>query len=45
MNNEHRQRTILDVPRYIKYAREESVLGNYEKSLKIYSKIIKIINR
>lgn len=42
MNIPHK-RTILDLPRYIKDAREKAVLGKYELSLEQYKKCLKLI--
>lgn len=38
------QHTILDLPKYIKHARQKAVTGEYIKSLEIYKKILKIIS-
>lgn len=43
MNNQHKHRTILDLPRYIKDAREKAVLGKYELSFEQYKKCLKLI--
>ena len=37
-------KSILDLPNYIKAAREYSMLGGYKKSLEVYKKIFKIID-
>ena len=37
-------KSILDLPNYIKAAREVSLLGGYKKSLEIYKKIFRIID-
>ena len=37
-------KSILDLPNYIKAAREVSLLGGYQKSLEIYKKIFRIID-
>jgi katanin p60 ATPase-containing subunit A1 len=40
MNN----KSILDLPKYIKVARELSLYGSYKKSLELYKKIFRIID-
>ena len=37
-------KSILDLPKYIKAARELSLLGGYEKSLELYKKIFRIMD-
>jgi katanin p60 ATPase-containing subunit A1 len=37
-------KSILDLPKYIKAARELSLLGGYEKSLELYKKIFRILD-
>ena len=41
MSHKH---TIIDIPKYIKHARETAAIGEYDKSLELYRKILKIIN-
>ena len=38
------EKTIIDLPNYIKAAREISLLGGYKKSLETYKKIFRIID-
>ena len=40
MSSKH---TILDLPKYIKHARQKAIAGDYVKSLEIYKKLLKII--
>ena len=37
-------KSILDLPKYIKAARELALLGGYEKSLEVYKKILRIMD-
>ena len=41
MSSKH---TILDLPKYIKHARQKAIAGDYVKSLEIYKKLLKIIS-
>ena len=38
------KRTILDLPKYIKHAREKAAIGEYDKSLELYREILRIIS-
>ena len=38
-------KSIMDLPNYIKAAREVSLLGGYKKSLEIYKKIFRVIDQ
>lgn len=45
MKNINTQNTILDLPKYIRLARESAIFGFYEKSIEIFKRCLKIVEQ
>lgn len=45
MSQPKKEKTILDLNRYLKVARELGVYGVYYESLEMYKKVLKIIEK